>query len=83
MDALTNNEPLLYQLLQGIFSHQNRAGSAGGESNSRTSGYNDAQIQQTYIELMCQYDPDNVYIFISSSDGYRLQDTLEVCLRRF
>ena len=40
----------------------------------------DAPIYEQYIDLLCQFKPQDVYNFIMVNEGYRLEQTLEVCL---
>lgn len=35
-------------------------------------------VVERYIELLCRYDPEQVYMFLKSSDNYRLEEALEV-----
>lgn len=36
-------------------------------------------VVERYIELLCRYKPEEVYMFLKSSDNYRLEEALEVC----
>lgn len=38
----------------------------------------DPVVVETYIELMCQYDFNQVHNYLRRADGYRLEETLEV-----
>lgn len=38
-------------------------------------------VVERYIELLCRYEPEQVYMFLKSSDNYRLEEALEVSLR--
>lgn len=33
---------------------------------------------EKYIELLCRYEPEQVYTFLKSNDNYRLEEALEV-----
>ncbi len=35
-------------------------------------------VVERYIELLCRYKPEEVYMFLKSSDNYRLEEALEV-----
>ena len=37
-------------------------------------------VHELYIELLCKYQPSWVYAYIRVADGYRLEQTLEVCI---
>lgn len=70
---------VLYQLLQGLFNKREIL-----QQSSPTQGIKDnfeinPDIQEKYIELMCQYNPEQVYSYIRSTEGYRLEETLEIC----
>ena len=38
------------------------------------------QLQEQYIELMCQICPNRVYSYLKNSEGYRIESVLEVRL---
>lgn len=35
-------------------------------------------VVERYIELLCRYEPEQVYLFLKSSDNYSLEEALEV-----
>ncbi|KAG1714892.1 Vacuolar protein sorting-associated protein 8 [Nymphon striatum] len=39
----------------------------------------EAAVHETYIELMCQYNPNNVAQHVKNNEGYRLEETLDIC----
>ena len=39
----------------------------------------EAEIHELYIELMCELHPEHVCPYIKAAEGYRLEETLEVC----
>ena len=43
----------------------------------------DAATNETFIELMCEFEPSAVYRHLRNADNYRLQETLEVLLGAF
>ena len=43
----------------------------------------DAPIYEQYIDLLCQFRPQDVYNFIMVNEGYRLEPTLEVTRQHF
>lgn len=36
------------------------------------------ELQEEYIDLMCQVNPSQVYAYLKGAEGYRLEQTLEV-----
>lgn len=68
LQRLEGQPRVLYQFLQGI-------GSSSREGLA-------AEVQEKYIELMCQFEPAaTVRAFLDSSEGYRLEETLQICRR--
>ncbi len=45
---------------------------------SKIEAPSDAATNETFIELMCEFQPSAVYRHLRSADNYRLQETLEV-----
>lgn len=43
----------------------------------------DAATNETFIELMCEFEPSTVYGHLRSANNYRLQETLEVLCKIF
>jgi hypothetical protein len=39
----------------------------------------DPQLVEQYIELLCEFSPEKVYPYITSNEGYRLDNALKVC----
>ena len=37
-------------------------------------------VVEKYIELLCRYEPEQVYTFLKSNDNYRLEEALDVSL---
>lgn len=72
--ALCNDIFVIIRETQGLPTSQN-LGPEAKESRGVA-----AEVQEKYIELMCQFDPTAVHHFIRSFDGYRLEETLEVCI---
>lgn len=69
LHRLQGQPRVLYHFLQAI-------GSSGREGLS-------PEVQEKYIELMCQFEPAAaVRAFLDSSEGnYRLEETLQICRR--
>jgi hypothetical protein len=38
----------------------------------------DPALVERYIELMCEFSPQSVYQYITSSEGYRLENAMKV-----
>jgi hypothetical protein len=38
----------------------------------------DPALVERYIELMCEFSPQNVYLYITNSEGYRLENAIKV-----
>uniref|UniRef100_A0A2L2YDL3 Vacuolar protein sorting-associated protein 8-like protein n=1 Tax=Parasteatoda tepidariorum TaxID=114398 RepID=A0A2L2YDL3_PARTP len=76
--ALNNLPEILYQFLQGLFSNKELNTSTSTPSN-KDAPMVDPVVVETYIELMCQYDLNQVHNYLKRADGYRLEETLEIC----
>ncbi|GIY41646.1 vacuolar protein sorting-associated protein 8 homolog [Caerostris extrusa] len=76
--ALNNMPELLYQFLQGLFSNKD-LNSSGPTANNKDMPMVDAVVVETYIDLMCQYNFNQVHNYLRRADGYRLEETLEIC----
>ena len=37
-----------------------------------------SHVVERYLELLCRYQPEAVYIFLKANDNYRLEEALEV-----
>ena len=47
-------------------------------SHSKQEIAHPLHVVERYIELLCRYEPVQVYMFLKSSDNYRLEEALEV-----
>ena len=52
-------------------------------SLSKCEPPSDATTNETFIELMCEFEPSAVYRHLQNASNYRLQETLEVLLRLY
>lgn len=74
---------LLTLLLEGrnteMFSSLNRSthASPGGHGVDNNDGTLTPELQEEYIDLMCQVNPTQVYAYLKGAEGYRLEQTLE------
>ncbi|KAG8190625.1 hypothetical protein JTE90_017889 [Oedothorax gibbosus] len=75
--ALNSTPQVLYQFLQGLFSSKD-VNSISALSNKDLPMV-DPVVVESYIELMCQYDFNHVHNYLRRADGYRLEETLEIC----
>ena len=37
-----------------------------------------SHVVERYIELLCRYQPEAVYMFLKANDNYRVEEALEV-----
>lgn len=37
-----------------------------------------SHVVERYLELLCRYQPEAVYMFLKTNDNYRLEEALEV-----
>jgi hypothetical protein len=61
---------LQFRLLQGIFDPKQ----VGKQELGAPS-----HVVERYIELLCRYQPQDVYGFLHSNDNYRVEEALDVC----
>ncbi|XP_076368429.1 vacuolar protein sorting 8 isoform X2 [Tachypleus tridentatus] len=76
---LNDQSNLLYYFLQGLFSNREirtneRSGTPGKEQPVIPP-----EVHEKYIELMCVFNKNEVHKYICSAEGYRLEETLEIC----
>ncbi|KAL3213300.1 hypothetical protein MRX96_035534 [Rhipicephalus microplus] len=78
MRHLEGQPKVLYQFLKGVWN--SREASSLTQSAKDTDSMT-AAVQEQYTELMCQFEPDAVAPFLVSAEGYRIEETLEICRR--
>ncbi|KAK2188200.1 hypothetical protein NP493_140g01015 [Ridgeia piscesae] len=66
---------LLYKLLRAIFECREDEGGATEHTDIV------ADVHELYVELMCKVDADKVAGYIIRTEGYRIEETLEICRR--
>ncbi|CAN7990373.1 unnamed protein product [Ixodes hexagonus] len=84
MWKLEGRPEVLYQFLQGVWNSrefQSSSAAQGLVPGAKDSRGLAAEVQEKYIDLMCRFEPTAVHQFIASFDGYRLEETLEICRR--
>ncbi|XP_068082015.1 vacuolar protein sorting-associated protein 8 homolog isoform X2 [Anabrus simplex] len=75
LNKLENDPPVLFQFLKGLFDYRE---SHAGLSHLKEELEFEPQLVERYLHLMCQYSPTKVYSFLVSSDGYRLDQALQI-----
>ena len=53
-----------------------RESNAGGEKGEEKQ--QEPDVVELYVDLMCQFRPQDVYNFIKMNEGYRLEEALQV-----
>jgi hypothetical protein len=61
-----------------LFSFSHARQSHCGLAQLRDEFNFDPALVERYIELMCEFSPQNVYPYITSSEGYRLENAIKV-----
>ncbi|XP_071822429.1 vacuolar protein sorting-associated protein 8 homolog isoform X2 [Apostichopus japonicus] len=68
---MEDNPKLQLEFLQGVFE--------GRESGTMPpQGHPAPQIYELYLELLCRFKKETVLNFVVTSDGYRLEDALQI-----
>ncbi|KAL5005898.1 hypothetical protein ScPMuIL_017056 [Solemya velum] len=73
---LKSNQSVLFEFLQGVMSYKDIAGSA---IHAERQVNIDPEIYELYVDLLCQFRQHDAYNFIKMNEGYRLEQTLEIC----
>ncbi|XP_067145381.1 vacuolar protein sorting-associated protein 8 homolog isoform X3 [Centruroides vittatus] len=81
VDKLDARPFILYQLLQGLFNKREMLQQSSPSQGIKDNFEVNPNVQEKYIELMCRYNPEQVYGYVRSTEGYRLEETLEICRR--
>ncbi|CAB3988597.1 vacuolar sorting-associated 8 homolog [Paramuricea clavata] len=74
VQKLEDQRQILYNFLKSVFD-------ISESSLSKCEPPSDATTNETFIELMCEFEPSAVYRHLRSADNYRLQETLEIVKR--
>lgn len=90
IDTLRDQSQCLYKLLHGFFL-ENHSHKRSASTDSKNSGLNispnaekrqvllsAASLQETYVALMCQFEPNKIYETLKRLEGYRIDIVLEV-----
>ena len=66
---------VLYEFMKGIFQYKE----IGKKVRQVREFYTpDPMIHEQFIELMCRYDPDDVFGYLKGTDNYRLEQSLAI-----
>uniref|UniRef100_K1R9K0 Vacuolar protein sorting-associated protein 8-like protein n=1 Tax=Magallana gigas TaxID=29159 RepID=K1R9K0_MAGGI len=77
-NKMKSNPKVLFEFLKGVMSCRDSGGSAIHTDKQVNI---DPWIIELYVDLMCQFRPQEVYNYIKLNEGYRLEQTLEICRR--
>ncbi|CAC5412316.1 VPS8 [Mytilus coruscus] len=73
---LEDTPQILFEFLQGVMSCKD----TGSSAIHQDRGINiEPQVFELYIDLMCQFKPNEVLNYIKMNEGYRLEQTLQIC----
>ncbi|XP_063412679.1 vacuolar protein sorting-associated protein 8 homolog [Mytilus trossulus] len=73
---LEDTPQILFEFLQGVMSCKD----TGSSAIHQDRGINiEPQVFELYISLMCQFKPNEVLNYIKMNEGYRLEQTLQIC----
>ena len=73
---LTTQPDIQYAFLKGIF--EKNTEHVTTKSSKQPKVKIDPDVQERYIELMCDYEPENVLRYVQSNDTYRLEQALTI-----
>ena len=77
-NSLFQGQPRLqFDFLQGVFDYHD----SGSTLYPKEQSQPDPVIHEKYIDLMCRYNENTVLRYLMNVDGYRLEETLQVCER--
>ena len=69
-----------YVFLKGIFQRREKEKLIVRQKSGETF-CPEPEIHERFIELMCRYDPEDVYLYLRGTDNYRLEQTLAIVQR--
>lgn len=75
-EALCSRE--IYVLHYFFLPTRSTHASPGAHGVDNNDGTLTPELQEEYIDLMCQVSPSQVYAYLKGAEGYRLEQTLEV-----
>ncbi|XP_033606542.1 vacuolar protein sorting-associated protein 8 homolog isoform X2 [Cryptotermes secundus] len=77
--GILQEEPrVLFQFLQGLFDCREAHSSLAQLKDELNF---DPALVERYIELLCEFSPEKVYPYVTSSDGYRLDNAIQITKR--
>ncbi|GFR94592.1 vacuolar protein sorting-associated protein 8-like protein, partial [Elysia marginata] len=75
VSKLKSNKPVLFEFLQGVISYRDAQSSAlKPEKNTPL----EPEVLELYVDLMCEYRPNDVCNFLKMNEGYRLDEVLQI-----
>ncbi|BFY99915.1 hypothetical protein BsWGS_02955 [Bradybaena similaris] len=72
---LQSNKSVLFEFLQGVISYRDAQSSALKPEKQMII---EPQVLELYVDLLCEYRPQDVCSFIKMNEGYRLEETLQI-----
>ncbi|KAJ9588008.1 hypothetical protein L9F63_028181, partial [Diploptera punctata] len=75
VEKLQTEPKALFQFLQGLFDYRE---SHSGLAQLKDELNFEPELVEQYIELLCEFSPEKVYPYITSSENYRLDTALEI-----
>ncbi|KAG7169921.1 Vacuolar protein sorting-associated protein 8-like [Homarus americanus] len=76
---LREDPQLLYNALHALFTYKSTHASPGGRGGDLSDSPLTPELHEEYIDLMCRVNPTLVYPYLKGAEGYRLEQTLEIC----
>ncbi|XP_066963121.1 vacuolar protein sorting-associated protein 8 homolog [Macrobrachium rosenbergii] len=81
MTKLRGDNKYMYSALHALFTYRATHASPGGRGVDSNENILTSELQEEYIDLMCEVNPTQVYTYLKGAEGYRLEETLEICRR--
>ncbi|KAK7082685.1 Vacuolar protein sorting-associated protein 8 [Halocaridina rubra] len=81
MQKLRGDTQYMYFALNALFTYRSTHASPGGRGVDPSENLLSSDLQEEYIDLMCQVSPTQVYAYLKGAEGYRLEQTLQICKR--
>ncbi|KAK4298989.1 hypothetical protein Pmani_028696 [Petrolisthes manimaculis] len=81
VEELRSDDQHLYSALHALFTYRSTHASPGAKGSEPSEGPLTPELQEEYIDLMCTLNLSHVYTYLKGSEGYRLEQTLEICKR--
>ncbi|XP_035826479.1 vacuolar protein sorting-associated protein 8 homolog isoform X2 [Aplysia californica] len=75
LNKLKGNKQVLFDFLQGVITYRDAQSSA---LKPEKQIHLEPQVLELYVDLMCEFKPQEVCNFIKMNEGYRLEETLQI-----